>query len=73
MKRLLDQWERKNKRSNAVADPTGWEAEIEDDEVMEDAPPPAAEDNFFYGACHGEPALLDALRTKREVEDGVDL
>ena len=42
MKRLLDQWERKNKRSNAVADPTGWEAEIEDDEVMEDAPPPAA-------------------------------
>ena len=36
-------------------------------------PPPAAEDNFFYGACHGEPALLDALRTKREVEDGVDL
>ena len=36
-------------------------------------PPPAAEDNFSYGACHGEPALLDALRAKREAEDGVDL
>ena len=35
-------------------------------------PPPAAEHHFVYGACHGEPALLDALRTKRETEDGVD-
>ena len=25
-------------------------------------PPPAEADNFYYGACHGEPALLDALR-----------
>ena len=36
-------------------------------------PPPAEADNFYYGACHGEPALLDALRTKREAEDGVDM
>ena len=35
-------------------------------------PPPAAEHHFLYGACHGEPALLDALRTKRETEDGVE-
>ena len=36
-------------------------------------PSHAAEDNFYYGACHGEPALLDALKRKREVEDGVDM
>ena len=32
-----------------------------------------AEDNFMYGACHGQPSLLDALRTKLATENRVDL
>ena len=42
-------------------------------------PPPelmpshTAEDNFMYGACHGQPSLLDALRTKLATENRVDL
>ena len=40
MKRLLDQWERKNSKAKGQQTVDDWEREIADDEVMRDASPP---------------------------------
>ena len=42
MKRLLDQWERKNSKAKGQQTVDDWEREIADDEVMRDASPPPA-------------------------------
>ena len=42
MKRLLDQWERKNSKVKGQQTVDDWEREIADDEVMRDASPPPA-------------------------------
>ena len=42
MKRLLDQWERKNSKAKDQQTVDDWEREIADDEVMRDASPPPA-------------------------------
>ena len=42
MKRLLDQWERKNSKAKGQQTVDDWERAIADDEVMRDASPPPA-------------------------------
>ena len=71
MKRLLDQWERKNSKAKGQQTVDDWEREIADDEVMRDAsPPPAPPQQPVVSDDSGEllpapllPGQVEALET----------